>query len=60
MTTWCAANPVLLFFVVGFVLTGGATFEGNLGMICAGIAILATASIALRLLRSRLKAVPAP
>ena len=46
--------PLNGIFVVGFVLTGGAIFEGNLGMIAAGLAILAAAAIGLRLLRNKL------
>jgi len=56
--------PLNGIFVVGFVLTGGAIFEGNIGMIAAGFAILAAAGLGLKLLRGKLKAAriiePAP
>ena len=43
--------PLNAIFVVGFVLTGGAIFQGNLGMIATGIAVLVAAAVALRMLR---------
>jgi len=46
--------PLNGVWVIGFVLTGGAIFEGNIGMIAAGIAILVAAGLALRLLRNKL------
>jgi len=56
--------PLNGIFVVGFVLTGGAIFEGNIGMIAAGFAILAAAGLGLKLLRGKMKAAriiePAP
>lgn len=50
--------PLNAIFVVGFVLTGGAIFEGNIGMIAAGVAILVAAGIGLRLLRGKLRSAP--
>jgi uncharacterized membrane protein YdjX (TVP38/TMEM64 family) len=46
--------PLNAIWVIGFVLTGGAIFEGNVGMIAAGLAILIAAAIGLKLLRSKL------
>ncbi|QTN32159.1 VTT domain-containing protein [Akkermansiaceae bacterium] len=48
--------PLNGIFVIGFVLTGGAIFEGDLGMVAAGISILIAAALGLGFLRSKLKA----
>lgn len=47
--------PLNGIWVVGFVLTGGAIFEGNMGMVAAGLTILVAAGFGLRLLRIKLK-----
>lgn len=48
--------PINGLFVTGFVLTGGAIFEGSLGAAIAGISLLIAASIALKMIRRRLAA----
>lgn len=48
--------PINGVFVIGFVLTGGAIFEGHLGKAFFGVAVLVAAILVLRLLRSRSKA----
>lgn len=48
------AAPITGLYVCGFVLTGGAIFEGQIGALILGISILIAAVIGLRLLRSRL------
>ncbi len=52
--------PINGLFVTGFVLTGGAIFEGSLGAAIAGVSILIAASIAVKMIRSRLAANAAP
>lgn len=47
--------PLNAIFVVGFVLTGGAIFEGQMGLAFTGIAVLVAALLLVRLLRVRLK-----
>ena len=46
--------PINGLFVTGFVLTGGAIFEGQIGVLILGISILIAASIALKIIRRRL------
>lgn len=46
--------PLNGIFVVGFVLTGGAIFDGNIGMIGAGLATIIVATLAFRLVRSKM------
>ena len=46
--------PINGLFVTGFVLTGGAIFEGSLGAAIAGVSILIAASIAVKMIRRRL------
>jgi hypothetical protein len=48
--------PINGLFVTGFVLTGGAIFEGSLGAAIAGVSILIAASIAVKMIRRRLAA----
>jgi len=47
--------PINAVFVIGFVLTGGAIFEGRAGLALTGTAVLVAAILVLRLLRSRFK-----
>ncbi len=47
------ALPVVSLYGCGFVLTGGAMFDGRLGMALSGLALVAAATLATRLLRSR-------
>lgn len=47
--------PINGIFVVGFVLTGGAIFDGQLGLALTGAAVLVTAFLLVRILRSRMK-----
>ena len=48
--------PLNGVFVIGFVLTGGAIFQGNAGLALSGAAVLVAAIVVLRLLRERFKA----
>ncbi len=48
--------PINGLFVTGFVLTGGAIFEGSLGAAIVGVSILIAASIAVKMIRRRLAA----
>ncbi|MCX6875089.1 MAG: hypothetical protein NTW21_14955 [Verrucomicrobia bacterium] len=52
--------PINGIFVVGIVLTGGAIFEGRVGVAITGIAILVAAVLGVRLLRARFKSRIAP
>lgn len=45
--------PLQSLFVIGFVLTGGAVFEGRGGLAVAGLGVLIAALIVFRLIRSR-------
>jgi len=47
--------PLNGIYVVGFVLTSGAIFEGHLGKAFFGLAVLVAAILVLRLLRARFK-----
>lgn len=51
--------PINGLFVTGFVLTGGAIFEGSLGAAIAGLSILIAASIAVKMIRRRMAVSPA-
>ena len=46
--------PINGLFVTGFVLSGGAIFEGQIGLLILGISILAAATIAVKMIRRRL------
>jgi uncharacterized membrane protein YdjX (TVP38/TMEM64 family) len=46
--------PINGLFVTGFVLTGGAIFEGSLGAAIAGLSILIAASFAVKIVRRRM------
>lgn len=48
--------PINAAFVIGFVLTSGAVFEGRTGMAITGAAVLVAAILLVRLLRGRFKA----
>jgi hypothetical protein len=45
------ALPISALYGSGFVLTGGAIFKGQIGLVIAGVAILAAASIGINLAR---------
>lgn len=45
--------PINILYVAGFVLTGGAIFEGKLGLALAGIGLLVAVGLALRIRASR-------
>ncbi|MEM8868703.1 MAG: VTT domain-containing protein, partial [Verrucomicrobiota bacterium] len=45
--------PVQSLYVIGFVVTGGAIFEGQVGLAITGFAILVVIILATRLVRSR-------
>jgi len=51
------ALPLTGLSVCGFVLTGGALFQGQSGMALTGICLLATAAMATRLIRGK-QAIP--
>jgi uncharacterized membrane protein YdjX (TVP38/TMEM64 family) len=46
------ALPVVSLYTCGFVLTGGALFDGRMGLAISGLALVAAAAIATRLFRS--------
>ena len=48
------AIPTTGLYVCGFVLTGGAIFEGKLGLLLLGISVLAAATLAVKITRHRL------
>lgn len=48
------AFPMSWLYVGGFVLTGGAIFKGQIGLVIAGVSLLAAASIGINLARKRL------
>jgi uncharacterized membrane protein YdjX (TVP38/TMEM64 family) len=52
------AIPFTGLYIFGFVLTGGAIFEGRAGLALTGLCLVAAAGLGLRLLASRRKAVP--
>lgn len=45
------ALPISGLYTSGFVLTGGAIFKGQIGLVIAGISLLAAATIAINLAR---------
>lgn len=45
--------PITGTYVCGFVITGGAIFEGKSGLIAAGISLLIVASLAIQWLKKR-------
>ena len=45
------ALPISALYASGFVLTGGAIFKGHIGLVVAGVSILAAASIGINLAR---------
>lgn len=47
------ALPITGSYVCGFVLTGGAIFEGRIGVVIAGVSILLVASIGLKMVHRR-------
>jgi hypothetical protein len=46
--------PINGLFVTGFVLTGRAIFEGQIGLLIAGISILLATTLAVKMIRRRL------
>jgi len=50
------ALPVVSLYACGFVLTGGAIFDGRVGMAITGISLLVVAAIGVKILRSRVGA----
>jgi uncharacterized membrane protein YdjX (TVP38/TMEM64 family) len=48
--------PLNSIYVVGFILTGGAIFQGKVGMAITGIFVLAAAALLVHLIRSKLAA----
>jgi uncharacterized membrane protein YdjX (TVP38/TMEM64 family) len=47
------AIPITGLYVYGFVITGGAIFQGHFGMAVAGVSLIVVASIGLRILSKR-------
>ena len=54
------AIPITGLYVCGFVLTGGAIFKGQIGLLIAGISILIAATLTVKIIRRRLAANAAP
>jgi len=50
------ALPISALYGSGFVLTGGAIFKGQIGLVIAGISLLAAATIAINLIRQKFAA----
>lgn len=50
------ALPITGLYVCGFVLTGGAIFEGRIGIFILGISVLIAATLAVKMIRRRLTA----
>lgn len=48
------ALPITGLYVCGFVLTGGAIFQGRIGLLILGISILVAATLAVKIIRRRL------
>jgi hypothetical protein len=46
--------PINGLFVTGFVLTGGAIFEGQIGLLILGISILIAAALTIKIIRGRI------
>ncbi len=55
LTYMAISIPITSIFIVGFVLTGGAVFEGNIGVAFLGFTVLVAATILLNLLRSKIR-----
>lgn len=48
------AAPITGLYVCGFVLTGGAIFEGQIGVLILGISILIAATLTIKIIRGRI------
>jgi uncharacterized membrane protein YdjX (TVP38/TMEM64 family) len=48
------AIPITGLYVCGFVLTGGAIFEGRIGVLILGISILIAATLTIKIIRGRI------
>jgi uncharacterized membrane protein YdjX (TVP38/TMEM64 family) len=48
------STPLLGLWTVGFVITGGAIFQGRAGIAITGVSILVAAALILRLIRSKI------
>ncbi len=48
------AIPTTGLYVCGFVLTGGAIFEGRIGLLIVGVSVLVAASLAVKMIRRRM------
>jgi len=48
------AVPITGLYVCGFVLTGGAIFQGRIGLLIAGLSLIVAAAIALKTMHRRL------
>ncbi len=48
------STPLIGMWVAGFVITGGAVFQGRSGMAIAGLCVLVACGLLVRLVRSRL------
>ncbi|BCX48300.1 SNARE-associated Golgi protein [Haloferula helveola] len=47
------ALPLTGLYVAGFILTGGAIFEGNVGLLITGISVLVVATVVIKSIRAR-------
>jgi uncharacterized membrane protein YdjX (TVP38/TMEM64 family) len=54
------ALPITGLYVCGFVLTGGAIFQGQIGLFIIGVSVLVAATLAIKIIRARLITSPAP
>jgi uncharacterized membrane protein YdjX (TVP38/TMEM64 family) len=50
------AFPLSCLYASGFVLTGGAIFKGHIGLVIAGVCLLAAASVGINLVRRKFAA----
>lgn len=57
-TSLLVALPVTGLYVCGFVLTGGAVFEGKIGLLVTGVSLLFVAVVLVRWLRRRVGGMP--
>ena len=54
------AAPITGLYVCGFVLTGGAIFEGQIGALILGISILIAATLTIKIIRGRINQTTTP
>jgi hypothetical protein len=52
--------PINGLLIIGFVLTGGAIFEGSLGAAIVGVSILIAATLTIKIIRGRINQTTTP